>query len=177
MTDEWDTDDQKKPKRPPVIDEVTGKILLDEQYEMYCQGRSQGYGKSQSFRLAGLHEGIKMASVGPMACELEARAYIAERINQIKEERAAVAKFSESREESIARWNDLYAYGKSIGGKEGIKLQVDAQKQLDKIMAFDQPTGQDPSKKERLFVGTDDWQENAKKALNVINPEHTKPLN
>jgi hypothetical protein len=171
---DWDDipSKEKAYKRASVDD--NGQIILDEQHEQYCRARANGFGKSQAFRAAKLHEGVAASSVSPMSCELEARPYISERIAQIKEENLMVAKSSESREEAVARWNDLFLWGRQLGGKEGIKLMVDAQKQIDKIMGFDSPDGKRPDTKERTFLDKDNWQEDAKKLTEMIAPKGVK---
>ena len=162
---------ERKRRVEPKVDELTGKIIVDEELERYCLYRSQGYGKSQAYVASGLSQRCKAESVSPMACELESRPYIKERIKQIAEERAVVALISEGKQEALKRWNDLFILGQRLGGKEGLRLMVDSQKQIDKI------NGHDENKKRRgsgdggdtKFIDPDDYQEAAKKLMQVMN--------
>lgn len=166
-----DTEDYGRKYRTASVSE-TGKIILDEDYEAYCLYRAQKFGKTQSYRMAMKDTSIENVNV--RAFELENRPYIQERIKQIIEERARTASDT-SFEEAISRYNDMYAMGQKMGGKDGLKIMMDAQKQLDKIAGFDGGKGGAKMKSdESPFLNEDTLQEDTKRIVELIRAKEGK---
>lgn len=140
--------------KPVERDPATDKIILDNYYEEYCKNRVSGFGKSVALRLAKETTGDpERANLGQIAYELEQRPYIKERIEQLRDERMQIAKLAVSREDSLARYHELYAIGLSYGGKEGMNLMFKAQVQIDKILGHDDPhKAKAPDKVESPFM-------------------------
>lgn len=151
------------------VDEETGKIILeDERAELYCHYRAQGFGKSQSYRMCGLGDNAKPNSINVMAQEFEKRPYIAERLIQVREERASVASVSQNREEALSRWNDMFSLGQMISGKEGLKMMVEAQKNIDKICGFAEGEGRPLKEGDApTFVSKEEFQDEAIRLANI----------
>lgn len=163
----------EKDKRghPPkaYVDEDTGKIILeDRRAEDYCHYRAQGFGKAQSYRMSGLGDNAKPNSILVMAQEFDKRPYITERIIQVKEERASVASLSQNRDEALSRWNDMFSLGQMIGGKEGLKMMVEAQKNIDKICGFAEGEGRPLKEGDGpVFVNKEEFQDEAIRLANI----------
>lgn len=107
---------------------------LNPRQEAYCRYRvEKSMNKANAYRMA-YGEATKAKDTYVYAYYLERKPHIVERMRQLLEDRAAIAKFYGGPEEALARWHDISQMARESGD---LKALIRAQENIDKITGAD----------------------------------------
>lgn len=129
-----------KTKRAPPKRRKRGRPVmaknkrLNPRQEAYCRYRvEKSMNKANAYRMA-YGEATKAKDTYVYAYYLERKPHIVERMRQLLEDRAAIAKFYGGPEEALARWHDISQMARESGD---LKALIRAQENIDKITGAD----------------------------------------
>jgi hypothetical protein len=151
---------------------------LNPKQEAYCRYRvEKRMNKASAYRMAYGNEASSARDTYVYAYNLERKPHIIERMRQLLEDRAAIAKFYGGPEEALASWHNILQMATEAGD---IKSIIRAQENIDKITGADKANLMNDEVAKTMFLSMhgaeskDEFQEQITKVLMQLQDKEHK---
>ena len=166
---------EKRPKRGRPT--LAKNRALNPKQEAYCRYRvEKRMNKAAAYRMAYGNDASTARDTYVYAYLLEKKPHVIERMRQLLEDRAAIAKFYGGPEEALASWHNILQMATEAGD---IKSIIRAQENIDKITGADKANLMNDEVAKTMFLSMhgaenkDEFQEQITKVLMQLqNSEH-----